>query len=115
MSDRDSIFTVRKYIDTNYGTAVTIAELARLACMSPSKLKYSFKAHCGKTVFAYLTETRMRSAERLLSGTDLCVAHVAERVGYQKAGAFAAAFRKCTGRLPKEARRSRQAGGRGFL
>jgi AraC-like DNA-binding protein len=48
----------------------------------------------------------MRCAQCLLTDTDLCVAHIAERVGYKKAGAFAAAFKKYTGRLPKESRRA---------
>ena len=107
MSDSESIASVKAYIDSHYDEAVTIGQLAKIACMSPSKLKYCFKACLGQTVYGYLTEVRMYCAECLLADTDLCVAHIAERVGYKKPGAFAAAFRKRTGRLPKDARKRR--------
>jgi AraC-like DNA-binding protein len=106
MSDRERISSVKAYIEDHYDAALTISQLSKLACMSPSKLKYSFKAAFCRTVYGYLTEVRMRCAQCLLADTDLCVARVAERVGYKKAGAFAAAFRKYTGRLPREARKA---------
>jgi AraC-like DNA-binding protein len=105
MDDQESIALVKAYIDANYQVALTIERLARIACMSPSKLKYCFKAQCGETVYGYLTAVRMSRAARLLADTDLSVARVAERVGYKKSGAFAAVFKKSTGLLPREARR----------
>ena len=107
MSDSESIASVKAYIDNRYNAGITIEQLAKHACMSPSKLKYCFKANIGQTVYEYLTDVRIRCAEYLLADTDLCVAHIAERVGYKKPGAFAAAFRKRTGRLPKDARKLR--------
>ncbi|MDR0569821.1 MAG: AraC family transcriptional regulator [Clostridiales Family XIII bacterium] len=105
MSDKECIARVKAHIDANYSGQVTIARLARLACMSASKLKYSFKAAVGLTVHSYLTEVRMGRAEQLLADTKLPVARVAEMVGYKKAGAFAAAFKKRKGRLPKDTRK----------
>ena len=107
MNDSESIASIKAYIDSHYDSAITIGQLARLACMSPGKLKYCFKAELGHTVYGYLTDVRMRCAEGLLANTDLGIAHIAERVGYKKPGAFAAAFRKRTGRLPKDVRKSR--------
>ena len=104
MSDSECIASIKSYIDNHYHMALTIDCLAKLACMSPSKLKYCFKKDTGRTIYGYLTDVRMHCAECLLASTDLCIAHIAERVGYKKSGAFAAAFKKRTGRLPKKAR-----------
>ncbi|MDR2657618.1 MAG: AraC family transcriptional regulator [Oscillospiraceae bacterium] len=112
MNDRDGLDVVKDHIDNRFYEAITIDQLARLACMSPSKLKYSFRTAFGSTVYRYIMETRAKHAERLLVETDLPVARIAERVGYKKAGAFAAAFHKCVGKLPREARRGNVCGGR---
>ncbi|MDR1599282.1 MAG: AraC family transcriptional regulator [Oscillospiraceae bacterium] len=104
MSDQESLAEVKAFIDSRHNETVTIELLARLACMSPSKLKYSFRNAFGSPVYRYIMETRVRRAERLLAETDLPVAQVAGLVGYKKAGAFAAAFRKYTGKLPRDAR-----------
>lgn len=105
MNDKDSLAIVKAHIDCRYYEAVTIDQLARLACMSPSKLKYSFRVTYGTTLYQYIMATRARTAERLLIETDLSVSQIAMHVGYKKAGAFAAAFQKCMGKLPSELRK----------
>jgi len=110
-TDTDGGFTLRvkQYIDANSGSELTAIGLAKIACMSVSKLKYSFKRSFGKNIFEYLTETRMEKAKQLLAETCLTVKSIAAEVGYKKSGAFAAAFRKYTGILPKEYRSAKRA------
>ncbi|MDR0397115.1 MAG: AraC family transcriptional regulator [Oscillospiraceae bacterium] len=105
MGDQEGLDAVKAFIDSRHNEVVTIEKLARLACMSPSKLKYSFRSAFGSPVYKYIMETRARHAERLLMETDLPVAQVAGMVGYKKAGAFAAAFHKCAGKLPRDVRK----------
>ena len=52
----------------------------------------------------YLTGWRMHVAEDLLRGTDLGVAGIARRVGYDSAEAFSRAFKRWTGVSPSEFR-----------
>jgi AraC-like DNA-binding protein len=110
-SNIDSDFTSRvsQYIHENSKSELSIALLAKLACMSSSKLKYSFKRSFNKSIFVYITEVRMEKAKRLLVDTNLPIEGVASEVGYKKAGAFAAAFRKYAGVLPKEYRSAERA------
>jgi transcriptional regulator GlxA family with amidase domain len=105
MTDQDSLAAVKTYIAEHCSEAVTISQLAHMACMSPGKLKYSYKAAYHNTIYHSIMEARASRAERLLLTTDLPVSVIAEMVGYKKAGAFAAAFRKCKGKLPREVRR----------
>jgi AraC-like DNA-binding protein len=72
--------------------------------MSASKLKRTFKARFGVTVFDYGLDCRMREALELLRCNHLSVGQVAHRVGYSHQTSFTAAFRHHFGFLPKDAR-----------
>ena len=65
-----------------------------------------FKAVYGKSLAAHIKEHRMELAARLLRETDMSVAEVAERVGYESQSKFSAEFKKSTGVLPTELRKS---------
>ena len=56
-------------------------------------------------VASYLRGLRMDTAAQLLQESDLPVAEIAHRVGYEDPSRFAAAFRRHTGRRPTELRR----------
>jgi len=81
-----------------------IRELASRIGMSASKLKRTFKARFGVTVFDYGLDCRMREALELLRCNHLSVGQVAHRVGYSHQTSFTAAFRDHFGFLPKDAR-----------
>ena len=50
----------------------------------------------------YLTDLRIGKAKELLSGEDLSVQDVAERVGYQDLKYFSKLFKKVTGVSPSD-------------
>ena len=54
---------------------------------------------------SYLRGLRMDTAANLLRSSDLPVAEIAHRVGYEDPSRFAAAFRRHTGCRPTELRR----------
>ena len=95
----------KAFIEAHYSQRLSIDCLARLACMSPTKLKAAFKAATGLTVARYVTQARMEKAAARLRETGLPIAEIAREVGYQKAGAFADGYRACTGYLPSETRK----------
>ena len=88
-----------------------IAELASHIGMSASKLKRTFKARFGVTVFDYGLDCRMREALELLRCNHLSVGQVAHRVGYSHQTSFTAAFRDHFGFLPKDARNALHSAG----
>lgn len=102
----ETIRQVHDLLTENLDRRFTIEELSRRFLINPSSLKEMFKAVYGKSLAAHIKEHRMELAARLLRETDMSVAEVAERVGYESQSKFSAEFKKSTGVLPTELRKS---------
>lgn len=89
------------------GQAWTIDNAAQQASMSRSGFARKFRELLGTSFFDYLTRLRMRNARKLLTTTNLSVAMIGERVGYQSDLSFVKAFKKLHGETPR-AYRSKQ-------
>jgi AraC-like DNA-binding protein len=85
----------------------TVTELARAAAVSRSQLDARFREVLGRSPIRYLTEWRMHLAKDLLASTDLGVAAIARRVGYDADEAFSRAFKRAHGQAPSQWRESR--------
>jgi AraC-like DNA-binding protein len=72
----------------------TVGELASRTAVSRSALADRFSHVLGRSPIRYLTEWRMHLAEELLATTDLGVATIARRVGYDSEEAFSRAFKR---------------------
>ena len=104
--DRERIHDVVRYIDDHCSADLRISDLASIACMSPTKFKETFKRANGKTLTQYVQERRMSRAEMLLRQPDLTIEQVGRAVGYTCASRFSALFKRETGMLPSEFRRT---------
>jgi AraC-like DNA-binding protein len=78
----------------------TVGELARTVRVSPSLLDERFRDVLGVAPIRYLTGWRMHVAEDLLRSTDLGLAAVARRTGYESEEAFSRAFKRHHGSAP---------------
>lgn len=105
-ADRDSIHEVVCYIDDHCSADLRIAELAAIACMSPTKFKETFKRVNGMTVTRYVQGKRVSQAELLLRQNDLSIEQVARAVGYSCPSHFSALFKREVGMLPSEFRKA---------
>ncbi len=84
----------------NYHRPLTLEEVARTVAASPRQVQRAY-AEFGKSTFHDdLTVRRLDAAARLLQGTSVPVADVAQRVGYRQASHFAHAFRRRYGLSP---------------
>lgn len=83
------------------GRKWTIESAAAEASMSRSGFARKFKELLGTSFFDYLTRLRMRDARSLLATTNLPVAMIGERVGYQSDLSFVKAFKKLHGDTPR--------------
>lgn len=81
--------------------AWTLPELARAAAMSRTAFATHFRAVAGMPPLAYLTEWRMRHADRELRRAGSSVAKIAQAVGYGSEAAFSTAFKRVMGRSPR--------------
>lgn len=82
------------------GRRWTVPELARISAVSRSALGARFRKVLGLSPMRYLAQWRVHVAQDLLATTDLGVAAVARRVGYEAEEAFSRAFRRRAGASP---------------
>lgn len=80
----------------------SIEELAKMAAMSPSKLKNSFKEIYGLPVYQYYQKKRMYKAKSMLVTRKYSVNEVGMEVGYCNMSNFAKAFKKAFDQLPSD-------------
>lgn len=102
--DIQNLDTVKSYIADHCAFDLRIEQLAKIACMSQSKLRYCFKRCCGCTLTEYIQNKRIAQAEYMLLKTDLQINQIAKAVGYNHAVHFSSLFQKSTGLLPEEYR-----------
>jgi AraC-like DNA-binding protein len=84
----------------------TVEALAAAAAVSRSSLDRRFREAVGRSPIRYLAEWRMHLAEELLVTTELTVAAIGRRVGYDSEEAFSRAFKRARGRSPSRWRAS---------
>ncbi|CAG9166048.1 helix-turn-helix transcriptional regulator [Cupriavidus pinatubonensis] len=95
---------IRERVEAASGPSPGITELAAACRISPRHLARVFKQSTGTTLGAFIADARIRQAKSLLSRRDVLIKAVAFECGFQSAAAFGAAFRKTTGRTPREYR-----------
>ncbi len=79
-----------------------IVKLARMAAMSPSKLKNSFREVYGLPIYQYFQKHRMNKAKAMLLSRKYSVKEVGMEVGYSNLSNFAKAFKKSFDQLPSD-------------
>lgn len=102
--DLQSLRNVASYIDDHFAFPIPLEQLARIACMGTTKLKYTFKQVYKCTLSQYILNKKMSHAEHLLSHTDLSIQQISQIVGYKRASSFSQSFSKNTGLLPRNYR-----------
>jgi len=86
-------------------------ELAKACAMSRTTFAFHFRSVAGIAPLAYLTEWRMRLAERALREETTPVAAIARSLSYMSESAFSNAFKRTTGNSPKAYRSASRASG----
>ena len=102
----ETVRVVHEYLTEHMGERITIEELSWQYLINPTTLKSVFKSVYGTSIAAYIREHRMELAARLLLETDLNMAEIGQRVGYESQSKFTAAFKVYYQMVPKEYRKS---------
>lgn len=108
------IRAVLEYLSADLARPHSIAELARVAKLSPSRFAHRFKAETGDAAIACLLKLRLRQAARLLAFSGLRVQEVAREVGFESPYYFSRQFARHFGKSPR-AFRSRGDAEAGFV
>lgn len=83
-----------------------IETLSKQYLMNPTTLKSMFKAIYGTSIAAHIREHRMEYAAQLLQTSNLSIADIALKVGYDSQSRFSSVFKKQYKMLPKEYRKN---------
>jgi AraC-like DNA-binding protein len=95
------LLRARDLADTRYGEALTVADMAAAAALSPAHFSRRFKATFGESPHQYLLTRRLERAAALLLATDWTVAAIGVAVGSQSIGSFTTSFHRMYGMTPQ--------------
>lgn len=93
-----------QFIAANYDRKLTLEDIAEHVHLHPNYLCLLFREQTGKTVFEQLIWKRVHEASKLLRSTDLPIAQIAERCGFQSPTFFARKFKQIVGTTPTQCR-----------
>ena len=91
-----------RYARDHLRTAVSVQDLADVACMSVSTFYRAFRAEFDATPLEFLTEERVAHARSLLDDPDATVADVSAAVGFKSTSHFIRVFKAAEGLTPKQ-------------
>jgi AraC-like DNA-binding protein len=95
----------RDYLESSFHEPLSVADVARVACLSPYHFQRMFQAAFAQSPMRYLQGRRLRAACRLLAETDLDITSVGLQVGFESLGSFSWLFRRKLGKSPRQFRR----------
>ncbi|UZJ45168.1 helix-turn-helix domain-containing protein [Marinimicrobium sp. C6131] len=100
----EEIIQVQLWLQDNYPREVALSQVAQRFGLSTRTLNRRFKAATGQTPLEYLQEIRINNARDLLKTSNLTIAEIADKVGYQDTGYFTTLFKKQLAITPREYR-----------
>lgn len=100
----DKMAKAMDYIDANITADLELSELATIAGMNKTYFSTLFKKLNGMSPWDYITVKRIDLARQLLSDKDRTVLEIATECGFNNTANFNRAFRKVTGKTPREMR-----------
>lgn len=89
------------HMERHAADPLTLADLCRIAHVSPAGLNRAFRHILGRSPIDHLIRLRIARAERLLRDEAISITEIAFRVGFNDSNYFARAFRRFTGLSPR--------------
>ena len=93
-----------EYINNHLDQAVDLTKLAEISHFSPYHFHRITRAFMGEPIGTYIVRVRLETAARLIRYTDMSVAEIAYRVGYDVPASLSKAFKQQYGISPSEYR-----------
>jgi AraC family transcriptional regulator len=106
--DHARLRRILDYISTHLADEITIAELARLACLSTFHFARMFTLVIGTPPHRYVSRMRLEKAMAEITAGRLPLAQIALKAGFSSQASFTRAFHRATGVTPGEYRRHRR-------
>lgn len=94
----------RAYIEQYFKDDISLTQVAGLCGYSPAYFSRCFKECFGINFVQFLMRTRLKNARLLLKDSDLSVAEIWGKTGFQSLSYFSTAFKKEVGMTPNQYR-----------
>lgn len=94
------------FIEQKLYARLHIQEIAEFFEVSPRRIHQIFYDNTGSSPKQYISDLKMQKAKQLLTQTSVCVADIADVLGYNSPYHFSAAFKQAVGCAPQFYRRS---------
>jgi len=101
----DSMHRALQRIETQYGKALSVPDLARTAGLSVRGFAKTFKQLQGVTPGRFLSQVRVRESANLLANSPSSIEQIAEQAGFPNRHYFSRVFKQVTGESPAHFRR----------
>jgi AraC family transcriptional regulator, transcriptional activator of pobA len=98
---------VIKFIEENYSQDIGVNDIADAVHLSYSYLSKLFKSYEKITLNEYVTNVRLRKAQKLLKCSDMSVEVISRETGFTSIYYFSTVFKKQFGQSPNEYRKSK--------
>src|SRR3984957_21097347 len=89
-----------EFINANLGSKLTLAEIAKVVCLSNSHFSRAFKISHGVSPWAYIIMARVERAKRMIRATRNPLSQIASACGFADQAHLCRAFRRCVGVSP---------------
>lgn len=98
--EHDRLQDVYAYSYANFKNKISIAEIAKVAKLSPHSFCRYFKSRTKRTYFQFLTEIKIGQACKLLVNAHLSVKQICYESGFNNFASFHNSFKNITGTSP---------------
>ena len=98
------IYQVKQYINLHYYEDLKLSHLAEQVYLSSNYLSNIFTKHTGCSLNKYIKEVRLAKAQELLLSTNMKIADIGRRVGYDNTSYFIKKFQEKYGMTPEKYR-----------
>ncbi|MEG0688887.1 MAG: AraC family transcriptional regulator, partial [Hungatella sp.] len=95
---------IQNIIHDEYGTDLSLDELAGRVNLAPAYVSYLFKKETGNTIVKYITDYRMEKARQWLDDRELKIVQVGKTCGYENQPYFNRLFKNYHGVTPRQYR-----------
>ncbi len=100
LTDSNLAHEIKKYINQNYATKITLETLSNRFFYSKTTIMNTFKSTYNMSVNQYLQDTRLKHALPLLEQTDYSIHYISEKCGFSDQNYFSKVFSKKYGITP---------------
>lgn len=102
----DPVRDACRWIGANLARKITVADVAREACLSQSRIQQLFHTKHGCSVQSWIERYRLQETRYWLMHSGLNIGQIAQRTGFTDGFYLSRRFKKAHGQSPTEYRRS---------